>query len=298
MENHGGPRLTMMQKETRLGALLLMPAIIVMLIVIAYPFIYSIIISFLRWHAVYPDHPWVGFTNYIKVITDSRFPITLRNTAIYALVGTAGKMIIGMILALILNKQFWGRGVVRGLFILPWIIPMVSAATTWRWMFAEDGVVNFLLQRLNIISQPIIFLGDKQWALAAVLVVGIWKGYPLFMTMILAGLQNIPGELYEAAEVDGANGLQKFFYITIPSLRYVLITAIILSVIWTFNAFNVVWLMTKGGPSNSTHILNTLAYEYGFVGMRYDYAAALAVMTLAILAVFLYFFAKLQKVEE
>jgi multiple sugar transport system permease protein len=283
-------------RDNRTGIIFLMPALVVLFCIIAFPVLYSLMMSFLRWRPTETARPFVGFGNYIKVFADPRFLVSFRNTFVYAFVGAVGKLTVGFSLALLLNQQFKGRGLVRALLMLPWVVPVTASITTWSWMLdGMYGIVNLTLLRMGAISQAINFLGDKNWALASVLTVGIWMGYPQFMLMILAGLQAIPGELYEAAKVEGANTFQRFFYITVPSLRNILTIAIILSVIWTFNAFNVVWLMTRGGPSSSTHILNTLAYEFAFINMRYDQAAALSVVILGVLAIFLYFFAKLQK---
>lgn len=289
-------RVSLEARDNRTGKLFLVPAIVVLLCIIVFPVAYSFRMSFLRWRPTEIAKPFVGFANYLKVFSDPRFAVAFRNTFVYAFVGAAGKLLLGMLLALLLNRKFKGRGLVRALLMLPWVVPITASLTTWSWMLdSMYGIVNLLLLRAGLISEAINFLGDKHWALASVLAAGIWLGYPQFMLMILAGLQAIPDELYEAGKVEGANVFQRFFHITIPSLRNILTIAVILSVIWTFNAFNVVWLMTRGGPSSSTHILNTLAYEFAFVNMRYDQAAALSVVILAILALFLFFFAKLQK---
>lgn len=285
------------KKDKIFAIKLLLPALITLFIIVIYPFLHSIIISFLKWSPISPSHRFVGINNYIKVITNPNFFIAIRNTFFYAIGGAVGKIIIGFALAMIVNMKFKGRGLARALLMLPWVVPITSAATTWRWMYDTTGIFNKILLNIHMVSHPINFLGDKNYALISILIVGIWRGYPMFMLMILAGLQSIPQQLYEAAEVDGANMWQKFWCITVPSLRFVLRIAIILSVIWSFNAFNLIWLMTKGGPSGSTHILNTLSYEFAFTRMTYGRAASLAVITLVLLAVFLYFYVKNQKEE-
>lgn len=287
---------TFEKKDNMTGILFLVPALLVLVIIVAYPVFFSGQMSFMRWRPTELTRKFVGFYNYRKILTDPRTMVALRNTFIYGIGGAIGKICIGMSLALLLNQKFPGRGLARTLLMLPWIIPITSSLTTWRWMYDSTyGIFNILLLRLHIISEPIIFLGSKFWALPCLLMVGIWLGYPMMMVMLLAGLQTIPDELYEAAQVEGAGVLQRFWHVTIPGVRMILSIASILSIIWSFNAFNVIWLLTKGGPSNSTHILNTLAYELAFTGMRYDYAAALAMITLLLLAVFLYVFVKLQK---
>jgi ABC-type sugar transport system permease subunit len=235
--------------------------------------------------------------NYYDVYRDERFLISIFNTFIYAFIGAFGKIILGMGLALLLNKKFPGRAIARTLLMLPWIIPVTASLTAWNWMLdGMYGVINIILSRMGLITTYINFLGEKGIALACVLMVGIWMGYPQMMMMILAGLQSIPGELYEAAEVEGAGKIRSFFYITIPSLSGVLKTSIILSIIWTFNAFNVIWLLTRGG--SSTHIMNTLAYEFSFINMRYDKGAAMSVTILFFLAIFLFIHTKMQREDS
>jgi ABC-type sugar transport system permease subunit len=207
------------------------------------------------------------------------------------------KVIIGLGLALMMNRKFKGRSVARALLMLPWVIPVTATVTVWNWMFdGMYGIINVLLFRMGFIDSYINFLGQKGLALASVLIVGIWMGYPQMMMMMLAGLQAIPMEMYEAAKVEGANVFQIFFRITLPSLSGILQMAIILSIIWTFNSFNVIWLMTRGG--SGTHTMNTLAYEFSFVNMRYDLGAAMSVTILIFLAVFLYIHSKMTKKTE
>lgn len=286
-------------RDNRVGIQFLAPAILVLFLIIGFPVVYSIIMSFFRWRPTENSNPFVGFTNYIKVFTNPDFLVSLRNTFIYAFVGAFFKLLLGLGLAMLLNQKFKGRSVARLLLMLPWIIPVTASLTSWNWMFdGMYGIINILLTRMGIISQNINFLGQKGVAFACVLAVGVWLGYPQIMLMLLAGLQAITPEQYEAAKVEGANRRQVFFRITLPSLAGVMKTAIILSVIWTFNAFNVIWLLTRGGPSNSTHIMGTLAYELSFVKMRYDQGAAMSVTILLFLAVFLFIYNRAQKELE
>jgi len=286
--------LTLEEKDNLIGIRFLMPALLVLLVIVAFPVAYSFTLSFYRWRPIEPGHRFVGLKNYFDVYKDERFLKSLVNTFIYAFVGAFGKIIVGMGLALLLNKKFPGRAVARTLLMLPWIIPVTASLTAWNWMFdGMYGIFNILLSRMGLISSYVNFLGQKGVALGCVLIVGIWMGYPQMMMMILAGLQSIPEELYEAAKVEGAGKVQIFFTITIPSIAGVLKTSIILSIIWTFNAFNVIWLLTRGG--SSTHIMNTLAFEFSFVNMRYDKGAAMSVTILYLLAIFLFIHTKMQK---
>ncbi len=289
--------LTLEEKDNRIGIRFLMPALAVLLIIVAFPVLYSFTLSFFRWRPIEPGHKFVGLKNYFDVFKDTRFLMSLFNTFVYAFVGACGKIVVGMGLAMLLNQKFPGRGLARTLLMLPWIVPVTASLTTWNWMFdGMYGVINVLMSRMGLISTYMNFLGEKGVAMACVLMVGIWMGYPQMMMMILAGLQAIPGELYEAAKVEGATRYHTFFYITIPSLSGVLKTAIILSIIWTFNAFNVIWLLTRGG--SSTHIMNTLAFEFSFINMRYDKGAAMSVTILLLLAFFLAIHTRMQKKDS
>jgi len=286
-------------RDNWVGYALLTPAILIFVMITGFPVVFSITMSFFRWRPTETANPFVGFNNYLRVFANPSFLLSLRNTFLYAFGGAFFKVLLGLGLALLLNQKFKGRGIARTLLMLPWIVPITASLTSWNWMFdGMYGIFNIILMRLGIISESINFLGQKGTALVCVMTAGIWLGYPQIMVMILAGLQAITVEQYEAAKLEGATPFQVFFRITLPSLSGVMKTAIILSVIWTFNAFNVIWLLTRGGPSNSTHVMNTLAYELSFVNMKYDQGAAMSVSILIMLAVFLFIYTKMQKENE
>lgn len=292
-------RASLERRDRRIGIWFLVPTFVVLLVIVAYPTFYTMLMSLFRWRPTELATPFVGLKNFAAVFADDRFLVSLGNTFVYAFVGAFFKVVIGLALAMLLNQDFKGRGLARTLLMLPWIVPVTASITSWRWMFdGMYGVVNVLMLRLGWIEQPINFLGTKGVAMVSVLAVGIWMGYPQMMMMLLAGLQAITKEQYEAALVEGATSMQTFFKITLPALSGVMRMAIILSLIWTFNAFNVVWLLTRGGPSSSTHIMNTLAYEFSFINMRYDRGAAMSVIILAILAVLLYVHTRMTRQEE
>ncbi len=285
------------RRDNRIGIYFLLPAIFVLLIIVAYPLCYSVLMSFHRWRPIDNNRDYVGLANYVRVITDSRFLQSIGNTFVYAIIGACFKVVIGMGLAMMMNKKFRGRSIARVLLMLPWVFPVTASVTAWNWMFdGMYGIFNVILFRLGIIDTYVNFLGQKGLALVCVLIVGIWMGYPQMMMMLLAGLQSIPTEMYEAAKVEGAGPLTTFFRITIPSLANVLSMTIILSIIWTFNSFNVIWLMTRGG--SGTHTMNTLAYEFSFINMRYDLGAAMSVIILVFLAVFLFIYSKMKKEDD
>lgn len=283
----------------KIGFYFILPTLAVICLVIFYPVIYTISISFLNWYALSKNHDFVGFKNYLAVLSDPLFTKSVINTIIYTFVGAMAKILLGLGLALILNRRFVGRTVVRGFLILPWVIPLVPFALTWVWMYdSMFGVINFLLQKMHIITNPLNFLGSTELALPSVLLVGIMVGYPTAMVMILAALQSIPESQYEAAKVDGANAYQQFRYITLPGIRETMRVVTTLTVIWSFNSFDLVWLMTKGGPSGASHILSTYAFETAFVRMRYDQAAAICIFIQIFLVIFLFFYYKISKGGE
>ena len=285
------------RRDNRIGIYFLLPAIFVLLVIVAYPLCYSVVMSFHRWRPIDNNRAFVGLANYVRVITDSRFLQSIGNTFVYAIVGACFKVVIGMGLAMMMNKKFRGRSVARVLLMLPWVFPVTASVTAWNWMFdGMYGIFNVILFRLGLIDTYVNFLGQKGLALVCVLIVGIWMGYPQMMMMLLAGLQSIPTEMYEAAKVEGAGPVTTFFRITLPSLANVLSMTIILSIIWTFNSFNVIWLMTRGG--SGTHTMNTLAYEFSFINMRYDLGAAMSVIILVFLAVFLFIYSKMKKEDD
>ena len=291
-----GKMATLKTRNTRLGIILFLPAFAVIGTVIIYPLIFSGIISISHWYALSKDRSFVGLKNYIKIFSNPQFYRSLSNTLIYTFVGAGSKIFLGLMFALMLNRDFKGRTLARAFLMLPWVIPIVAMCITTRWMYdTMFGVINFVLKNIHLIDEPINFLGSKKWALPSCLAVGILVGYPMAMVMILAGLQSVPSQLYEAAKVDGANTWQCLIHITLPSIRQILTITSILIMITSFNSFDVVWLMSQGGPSGSSHILGSYAFETAFVYLHYDYASAICIVILGILSLLLLFFSYLSK---
>jgi ABC-type sugar transport system permease subunit len=190
-----------------------------------------------------------------------------------------------MSMALALNEQFFGRTVVRALLFMPWTVPAFVAGLIWRWMYDDqNGLFNWALMGLGLIHEPISWLGSTTWAMPAVMSVVIWKGFPFFAIAYLAGMQAIPSEQYEAAEVDGANAWQRWLYVTLPGLRHVMLVTCMLSLIWTANTFDIVFIMTRGGPSNATEVFPMLIYDQGIRNGRIGEAATAAMMMLPVFA--------------
>lgn len=241
--------------------LFLTPLILVLALTI-YPLMSAIWLGFTDKRVGF-DANFIGLTNYITLLQDELFINAARNTLIFTIGAVTVKLILGMIMALILNEDFPMRNITRGVLALPWIIPTVVGVLIWYWMLNEtNGVLNILLDR------HIPWLSTKNFALFSVILVNFWRGFPFFGINFLAGMQSISPELYEAAKVDGANAFDRFRYITLPGLKYIMLVTTALSTIWTINDFQVVYLLTKGGPGTATQIFATLTYEIGISSLQ------------------------------
>jgi len=274
----------MEHQERTLGYLLILPTFLLIGFLLLYPAIWAIYLSFTD-KVVGNVEKFVGLDNYIFILNWPDFARTIFNTVGLAVFGVSLKAIIGMTMALALNENFVGRNIVRGVLFLPWIVPSFVAGFIWRWLFDDlSGLFNWALLSLGLVSLPVNFLGDPLLAIIAVLVVVAWKGFPFFGISYLAGLQAISGELYEAASIDGASLWQRFAYITMPGLRHVIIVTCMLSVIWTANTFDLVYIMTGGGPSNATNVFTLFTFQLGVQNGRLGEAAAVPMMAMPIFA--------------
>jgi len=275
------------------------PAIIIMSLVVVYPFIYNIIISLSNMNlAHFRDWQVKGLLNFKSVLFDSVFWYFLFKTILWTVLNLVFHVGIGVFLALILNKDLKGRTFYRTLLILPWAVPQYITALTWRGMFnSEYGAVNLIME--NFLGIQIPWLSTEWGAFTACLITNIWLGFPFMMIIALGGLQSISDSYYEAAEIEGAGAWQKFRNITLPLLKPIMIPAVILGVIWTFNNFNVVWLVSNSGePSDTTHILVSWVYKAAFTYFRIGYAAAFSMIIFVILFVFSWRFIKSTHVAE
>ncbi len=271
--------------------LLILPAALVMFGVVFYPFIYNLVLSFSNM-SLRNFREWqiIGFDQYYKVFfepSEPSFYTIFLKTMIWTVVNVTFHVVIGVMLAMLLNRQIKGKSIFRTLLILPWAIPQYIVALTWRGMFNyEYGSINLLITKY--LGLPAVeWLRSPTEAFIAVIITNIWLGFPFMMVIALGGLQSISNEFYEAADIDGASAWQKFRNITVPLLRPVMIPAITLGIIWTFNNINVVWLVTSGGePADQTHILVSYVYRAAFGLYRYGYAAALSMVIFFILLIF------------
>ncbi|MDQ7052179.1 MAG: sugar ABC transporter permease [candidate division KSB1 bacterium] len=297
-------------ERNRIAYAYIAPAFLIMGFVVLYPFFYNIVISLSNMNLThFRDWKFVGLRQYIAVLSEPKFYEVFLKTVLWTVINVFFHVTIGVALALLLNRPLRGRAIFRTLLILPWAVPQYITALTWRGMFNyRYGAINLWLAKVKPVLDPIIdglnrflqpvlgltlahppyeWLSSPTGAFAAALITNIWLGFPFMMVVALGGLQSIPNELYEAARVDGASRWMQLRKITLPLLKPVMIPAISLGVIWTFNNFNVIWLVTDGGkPADKTHILVSYVYREVFNYYRYGYAAALSMIIFFILLVF------------
>lgn len=269
--------LTKRNKRTIIAWAVLLPAIVVLLLYRTIPLLWTFLLSFqdMSWAG---DTSFVGLENYWELFSDPVFTEALVNNII--LLGTIPVGIaIALGIALLLNQKFFGSNAFRSLFFLPYILMMVGVAVIWGYIFnTSGGVANHILQQLGLIDQNISWLGDSTWALLAVFIVHVWKSVGLYLVVLLAGLQTIPQQVYEVARIDGTNRLQRFRYITLPLLKPTIGVCILVGMILSFRLFDLIQVMTGGGPADSTEILITLLYEEAFTNGEFGYAAVLTVV--------------------
>jgi multiple sugar transport system permease protein len=272
-----------------------LPLIVLMGGLILWPFINAILISFTT-RSIARREVWVGLGNYERLLTDSSYRDAVANTVRFTVASVSAKLLVGMVIALLLHSRIPLRNVLTGLMLLPWIVPEVVTAMAWRSIFDPIfGGLNPILLSLGIISRRIAWLAEPQLAMPSVIAVNIWKGIPFFTMLLLAGLKAIDKELYEAAEVDGANALSRFRHITLPGLKYVIATTVLLSTISTFNTFGLVYLMTGGGPGGATRLYSILAYERAIIGLRFGPGAAVALSMAPVLILFIFALARFMR---
>jgi len=287
-----------LSSEKFTGYLFCIPIFIIILLLILYPFLSALYMSFTQKMVGYPAK-FIGLKNYYDLYHDNQFRQVFMNSMAYTIISCAVKLILGMVMALVLNEIIRGRQFFRGFLLLSWVTPDIVNAITWRWLFdLHRGLFNNFLLDVGLIRNPIHWLGEPRLALACVITANVWRGFPFFGMALLAAMQTIPKELYEAAEVDGASSLNKFVHITIPQISNVILICLLLSIIWTINDFNIVYIMTKGGPGSATHIFATYSYELGIESLRWGIAIATSIYSVPILIFLIFLIHKyLQRVQ-
>jgi multiple sugar transport system permease protein len=277
-------------RDSTLGYLFLLPALLVILGLVAYPFGSAIVMTFQNKTAGAPGR-FIGLDNYWELLHSQQFLRTVVNTVIYTAVGVGIKFLLGLSMALVLNQERFCNNLFRSFLLIPWAIPTVMSALNWRWIFDDaSGLINNVLVRLELVDETISWLSNPHLAMLSVIAVVVWQGTPFFTMSFLAGLQAIPKELYEAAEIDGASVFQQFSYITLPRLQPIFITAVMLSAILTSAGIQFVLLLTNGGPADRTMIFPVLAYNLALGGaQRLGMGATVSLVFFPILVVFIIF---------
>ncbi|MCB0096236.1 MAG: sugar ABC transporter permease, partial [Caldilineaceae bacterium] len=223
----------------------------------------------------------------------------VRNVFVFTGVSVAIKLVLGTLVSVILNERLPMRGLLRSFVLLPWAMPTLVTVLTWRWMYNDlFGVFNYLMLQAGLINTPLAWLGTRDLAMPAVIIVNIWRGFPFFAISLLAGLQSVPSELYDAGKVDGAGVLNRFRHITLPSILPVMAVVTLLSTIWTFNDFAIIWLLTQGGPSGATEVLSTLTYRIAIGGTELGKGVAVSVTLMPLLLLLIILLTRMTTARE
>jgi multiple sugar transport system permease protein len=270
------------------AGIFLAPASILLGVFLFYPIVYLLYLSFTTGSFTVSGVQWVGWRNYLRLFTDIDFWQVIGNTAYFTVATVIPTIIIPLGLAVLLNLSLIGRGVLRAAYFVPSITSLVAVGLAFRWLFQTDGPINNFLLQWNL--EPIPWLSSTVWAMPVLILLSTWKQLGFNLVVFIAGLQTIPQSRYEAAELDGANNWAKFWYITIPGLKPTLIFAVLTTAIFTLRSFEQVYIITGGGPLNSTNVLVYYIYEQAFSRFEFGYAAAAATILLAIASVFVYFY--------
>ena len=281
--------------NARADYLYVAPALIVMLVVIAYPVYFTIDMSFYKTPPSLQlrDRTFVGLKNYTTILTAPTFWAVTKNTVIWTLASTVFSFLLGLGAALALHREFIGRGVLRALLLIPYVVSAVAASYVWKWLYHSDfGVIGALSVQFGITDKPINFLDNLYTVLPSLIVVNIWREFPFAMIMLMAGLQTVPEQLLRAAQVDGANAWQRFWHITFPHLQGVSMVTVLLLMVANFNSFVVPWIMTGGGPAGASDIWITHIYQIAFGRQNWGVASAYSVILFVVMMSLGYFYVK------
>lgn len=277
------------------------PVLLLMVVLMLLPIVMVV------WYSVQsnvistPKSTFVGFDNYVEILGDRTFRKALVNTTIFTVASVVAHLVLGLAFAMMLNTELLGnvtKAIFRTIFVLPWLLTVAIIAIMWRLLLNPNGIINYLAVSAGIIHDPIAWLSDLQLALPAVTFINIWAGYPFFMVSLLAGLQGISRDMYEAALVDGANWFQRFAHVTIPQLRPIIISMALLDVIWTSQQFPLIWMTTGGGPLDKTEVLSTFTYKLAFSRYQFSMASASAVVILLISMALAYLYVRNQTARD
>ena len=265
------------------------------------PIVMVIVYSFFNNVIMNKNPQLIGFGNYVEILTDKNFHIAIKNTIFFTLASVVFHMVIGLAFALLLNTKMLSsitKSLFRVVYILPWVFTAAIIAILWRLLLNPNGIINYILQTVGFISEKMEWLGNKNTALYALTFINIWSGYPFFMVSLLAGLQGISVDLYEAATVDGANTIEKFLFVTIPQLKPIIVSMAMLDCIWTMQQFPLVWMTTGGGPIRATEMLSTFTYKLAFSKYEFSLASTSAVLMLIISMCLAFIYVRNQKARQ
>jgi ABC-type sugar transport system permease subunit len=287
-----GARATL-TPELKTAAILLAPSILLLAVVIVFPIVQGFWFSLTNGSLLKPGK-FIGLGNYVELLQSPAFYHSLRFSALFAVCNIVGSYLIGLGLALLMQRDMPGRGIYRVLLLLPWIVPSLVSIVAWRWMVMDDkALFNVVIKAFG--GSPIFFLSESEWAIAVVIMIRIWRSVPFMMLSLLAALQTIDRSLYEAAAIDGATRWQSFWNVTLPQLKNISIVLCLLMTIWTVNDFDTPWLLAQGGPANATETLVILAYRSTFARNDVGMGAATSFITLFILMILVFFLLRLQR---
>ena len=275
--------------NTQFSIILLLPALLTLSFTIIYPLIRGIYLSFHSFNLInfMTGAEWVGLDNFRTLLTSRAYIDVWKTTLMFVTASITGQFVLGFLTAIVLNQNLIQRNLFRGLLLTPWIVPTVVSALLWKWIFnLQYGIFNYVLYQIGIISEFQAWIGDPHLALFSVTLANIWKGFPFHMIVLLAALQTIPTDIYEAATIDGATALQRFRFVTLPFLRYIIMIDLLISIIWTFQSFTTIWTMTEGGPVTATTTLAISIYRTAFQAFDMGMGAAIGTIWLLVMFVF------------
>ena len=282
-----------------IGMMLMLPAIFLLLLLTLYPVLYGVWISFFNKHSFFPQQTFIGLDNYLFLLRDSEFWAAVWLGTVYAISTIVFQIVLGVAAAVLLNELFPGRNILRAIVIFPYVVPTVVAVILWKWLLSSQfGLVNYLIETAGLVNQPISWMG-KDWIMVSLIIVSVWQFFPFVVIGVLARLQTIPNELYDAAHVDGANALQRFIHVTLPQLSGVLFVIVLLRSIWMFTKFDTPWLMIQGGGAE-TYIRTLPIYTYMRTFAYYEagLGSAMAVVMFLALAVVTALYFRIWRREE
>ena len=281
------------------GMLLIAPAIVLICALLVYPVMYGVWLSLFKKHSFFPDQRFVGLANYLYLLKDSDFWMSVWYGTVYSASTIVLQIVVGVVAALVVNETFRGRNFVRGVILFPYVIPTVVAIILWKWLLNNQfGLVNYLMLSIGLVEDPVSWMG-KDHIMTSLIIISVWEFFPFVVLSVLARMQTIPPTLYEAAQVDGAGPLRRFFHVTLPQLRNVLFVVILLRSIWMFTKFDTVWLLTQGGGAEKyIRTLPVYAYMRTFMYYQAGLGSTLAVIMFVILIISTAIYFKMFRREE